>query len=139
MNVVAQLASPVRVKSIEAKMIRWRSEAIDDKESLWPLNRMRLMLGGQIKVGCKRLNDDEPDGPETAMYIFNCPSPNCGRLGKDYRHGFTDSANGRYFICNSCDIRLDAYEFLGATLHFVGSFAALVRLAWSLRFRRKPA
>ena len=120
-------------ETIEHKMIRWRAEAIRDKESLLPLNRLRLMLGGQVRVRAEQLVPEKVDNPKTSMFIFNCP--HCDKLGKDYRHGFPE--RGRYFICNSCGARIDAHEFIGSILHFISGLAGMARLAW--RFRRKPA
>ncbi|MDO8548410.1 MAG: hypothetical protein Q7R71_01945 [bacterium] len=124
-------------ETLEIRAIRWRAEAITNRNSLWPLNRLRLALGGQIHVGFEQLCPGIVDNPEMPLHIFNCPS--CHGLGKGYRNGFTDSANGRYFVCNSCNVHFDAHELAGSVMHFLGNFVAMVRLAWGFRTKRKPA
>jgi len=124
-------------ETTEARHFRWRSEAINESEYLWPWQQVALKIIGQTRAGSEQLRgryDDEREAPLTPMYIVVCPE--CSKTGKGYKNGFPE--NGRYFICNSCSARFDAHEPISASLAVVAQTA---RLAWLLiryKFKRVP-
>ncbi len=125
-------------ETLEARHIRWRSEALRHREQLWPWQQAALFLTGQTRVCREQLRDkfdDELKAPLTKMYLVTCPAPACQKLGKDYKHGFPE--NGRYFSCNSCHERFDAREWISSTLQAAATLASLVTLAWRYRGMKK--
>jgi hypothetical protein len=91
------------------------------------IDRWRVLVGERLTLGMEQRRDWRDELP---FYLFKCENDQCGRIAKDYPHGYI---HRQYLLCSACG---EHHDFVPWWVEFVMLWDS-IRFAVRLRRMKK--
>lgn len=88
-------------KAFGISNLEFHNEAQERFAELGFIDRRRVLAGKKLAIGAEQRKDWRGKLP---FYLFKCENEDCGRIAKDYPHGYIQR---QYLLCSACGTHHD--------------------------------